>query len=389
MAAGSASRSSTRGPGRRSRCFRHEPLAYAGRPALDRRRRGHGLRRRATGRRRARRPLRPAPLAERIAGRPRPAASPGRRRSAAMRSRRARAIVFFAVAMLAAAVGGGDRRRLRVERRPRLRAAAPGRGDRRRHYGRAGRSGSREVTSALEVRRVPVRFVPPGALATPGDALGLVPRGRCRRLLPARRPAAPARRREPDVPGLLGDRRPVEIAVSGAEALLATGGRPAGARVDVVVTTEPAGAAAPDAPMSPPPRCRCSGSVPGPKARVRADVGGDAGADPAPGAAADRRRELRPPGDPDPGAVAVQARRAGRRGAGAALRARLVERRRAAAAAGRAARPTSRGGASAGRRGGGAARPRGPRGDRRPDRPRQRRARAARGSCSPTRRSRR
>ena len=36
-------------------------------------------------------------------------------------------------------------------------------------------------------------------------------------------------------------RRPVEIAVSGAEALLATGASVAGAKVDVVVTTEPSG----------------------------------------------------------------------------------------------------------------------------------------------------
>jgi hypothetical protein len=41
---------------------------------------------------------------------------------------------------------------------------------------------------------------------------------------------------------LLGDRRrPVEISVSGAEALLAAGVDPQGTRVDVVVTTEPAG----------------------------------------------------------------------------------------------------------------------------------------------------
>jgi hypothetical protein len=42
-------------------------------------------------------------------------------------------------------------------------------------------------------------------------------------------------------PQLGGGRRPVEIAVSGAEALLAGGGSAQGSRVDVVVTTEPHG----------------------------------------------------------------------------------------------------------------------------------------------------
>ena len=36
-------------------------------------------------------------------------------------------------------------------------------------------------------------------------------------------------------------RRPVEIAVSGAGALIAFGGQPVGSKVDVVVTTEPSG----------------------------------------------------------------------------------------------------------------------------------------------------
>lgn len=93
----------------------------------------------------------------------------------------------------------------------------------------------------LEVRRVPVRFAPPGALSAPAEAVGLapsapVPAGSY--LLGAQlhppRPAGP-------LAGLGGDRRPVEIAVSGAGALEALGAPPVGSRVDVAVTTEPSG----------------------------------------------------------------------------------------------------------------------------------------------------
>jgi Flp pilus assembly protein CpaB len=161
-----------------------------------------------------------------------------------MRSRRARAVVFFAVAILAAAVaaalvagygssvarGYGPLRQVVVT----VAGLRPGRP-----------IGQPEVTSAMEVRRVPLRFVPPGALATPGDALGLVPRGPVppgSYLLAAQlRPPSDG---SPAMPSLLGDRRPVEITVSGAAALLATGRPTAGARVDVIVTSEPAGAGA-------------------------------------------------------------------------------------------------------------------------------------------------
>jgi len=100
--------------------------------------------------------------------------------------------------------------------------------------------GPRELVTALEVRRVPARFVPPGALSASGDALGLAPAVTLSpgayllgtQLRPPRRQAKP---------GLGGDRRPVEISVSGADAVLAAGSRPGGMRVDVVVTTEPSG----------------------------------------------------------------------------------------------------------------------------------------------------
>ena len=100
--------------------------------------------------------------------------------------------------------------------------------------------GPQELSSSLGVRRVPARFVPVGALAVPEEALGLVPRTPLPAgsyLLTAQ--LRPPRRRHPRMPGLARGRRPVEISVSGADALLAAGG--AGAKVDIVVTTEPSG----------------------------------------------------------------------------------------------------------------------------------------------------
>jgi Flp pilus assembly protein CpaB len=154
-------------------------------------------------------------------------------------SRRARAALFFALALFAAAAaaaivagygssvarGYGPLRPVVV-----LEASLP-----------AGVPiGPREIAASLEVRRVPQRFVPAGALAVPDDALGLVPKGPApagsyllaAQLRPPRRPRQP---------GLAGGRRPVEISVSGADALLALG-RASGSKVDVVVTTEPGGA---------------------------------------------------------------------------------------------------------------------------------------------------
>lgn len=98
------------------------------------------------------------------------------------------------------------------------------------------------AASAMEVRRVPVRFAPPGALRSPAEALGLAPAT----VIPAGSYLLASQLRAPRRPGApggdLGDgRRPVEIAVSGAEALLVSGGDPIGATVDVVVTTEPSG----------------------------------------------------------------------------------------------------------------------------------------------------
>jgi Flp pilus assembly protein CpaB len=105
------------------------------------------------------------------------------------------------------------------------------------------RIGPEEVGSALAARRVPVRFAPPGALVAPEEALGLVARAP----LPAgsyllRAQLGVPRRARREGRRLAGGRRPVEIAVSGADALLAAAPSPLGARVDVVVTSEPAAA---------------------------------------------------------------------------------------------------------------------------------------------------
>lgn len=156
-------------------------------------------------------------------------------------SRRARAAIFLALALLAAALAA---------------TIADGYGSRvARSYGslrtvvvasrnlRAGAAlGPAEVSSGLDLRRVPVRFVPSTALAVPDDALGLVPTAAipAGSYLLAAQLRPPRRKRAGGVP--LGPRRhPVEITVTGAEALLAAGMAPHGARVDVVVSTEPSG----------------------------------------------------------------------------------------------------------------------------------------------------
>jgi pilus assembly protein CpaB len=92
----------------------------------------------------------------------------------------------------------------------------------------------------LEVRRVPARFAPPDALGSPDEVVGRapatpVPPGSYVLSSQLRAP----RTRERSRPRLESGRRPVEISVTGAEALAATGGSPEGSRVDVVVTTEP------------------------------------------------------------------------------------------------------------------------------------------------------
>jgi Flp pilus assembly protein CpaB len=156
-------------------------------------------------------------------------------------SRRVRAVGFLLAAIFAAAAaaaianGYGDRVVSGYgELRPVLVA-------------RSGLAAGRPIGPAvagedLEVRRVPVRFVPPGALAAPAEAVGLVPATS----VPAGSYLLAAQLRPPRADGppasLRGGRQPVEIAVGGAGALEALGGPPVGSKVDVVVTTEPNGA---------------------------------------------------------------------------------------------------------------------------------------------------
>jgi Flp pilus assembly protein CpaB len=156
-------------------------------------------------------------------------------------SRRGRAIAFGLAALAAAAISA---------------ALADGYGDRvASGYGAlrpvviagaalaAGERIGPDQAGDLEVRRVPARFVPPGALSTPPQALGMVPRAP----VPAGSYLVASGLRPPGAgskPGLMlgHGRRPVQIAVSGAGALLAAGPPPPGTRVDVVVTVEPKGA---------------------------------------------------------------------------------------------------------------------------------------------------
>jgi pilus assembly protein CpaB len=98
----------------------------------------------------------------------------------------------------------------------------------------------RRAAAALETRRVPVRFVPTGALRSPAEAVGLVPAAAVPAgayvLAPQLRPPRADR-----APGRLRDgRRAVQVSVGGAAALL-VGGHAEGSAVDVVVTTEPTG----------------------------------------------------------------------------------------------------------------------------------------------------
>ena len=101
---------------------------------------------------------------------------------------------------------------------------------------------AKRIGTLLEVRRVPARFAPTGALALPDQAAGRAPAA----AIPEGSYVIDAQLREPGTrrdrsrsTRLAPGRRPVEISVTGAEALAAGGADPAGARVDVVVTTEP------------------------------------------------------------------------------------------------------------------------------------------------------
>jgi Flp pilus assembly protein CpaB len=151
-------------------------------------------------------------------------------------SRRGRAIAFglaaLACAALAASVAGRYRSGVTAQYgglRPVVVAASdlePGR-----------TIGPGVAARSLVVRRVPARFVPPGALRRTADALGQAPGA----LVPAgsyvlRAQLAPPAPVEPVSAPAGRGRRPVQVGVTGAEALLVGGASPEGSRVDVVIS---------------------------------------------------------------------------------------------------------------------------------------------------------
>jgi Flp pilus assembly protein CpaB len=154
-------------------------------------------------------------------------------------SRRTRAIAFggaaLACAGLAAALAGGYRTDLESQLGP-LRPVVVARAEipPRRPLRAA------QAHRLLEVRRIPQRFAPAGALTVPEQAIGRAPAAG----IPAGAYVLaweledPGRHRRGGRPRLGGGRQPVEISVTGAEAL-AAGGDPRRGSVDVIVTTEP------------------------------------------------------------------------------------------------------------------------------------------------------
>jgi Flp pilus assembly protein CpaB len=153
-------------------------------------------------------------------------------------SRRARAIAFLIAALicaaLAATVAGHYRARLDARYGP-LRPVVVATSE----LAAGEPIGTERAGAALAVRRVPQRFVPPGALTRPADALGRAPGA----TIPAGSYVLGAqlvvpRAKEPPAPGVGSGLRPVQVAVAGAEALTIDGSPPEGRRVDVVVSRQ-------------------------------------------------------------------------------------------------------------------------------------------------------
>jgi len=154
-------------------------------------------------------------------------------------SRRARAVAFAAAAALcaglAAGATGGEGSRIASQLGP-LRPALVAR-----EALPAGRAlSSRALARSVEVRRVPERFLPPGALSSPELAIGRrtlapVPAGGYLLSSALRTAGSAPKANGPRPPAAEG--RAVEIAVTGAAALAAS--ERSGRRVDVVVTSEP------------------------------------------------------------------------------------------------------------------------------------------------------
>jgi Flp pilus assembly protein CpaB len=153
-------------------------------------------------------------------------------------SRRARAVAFLvaavACAILAAGVAGRYRARVDARYGP-LRPVV---------VATAGLPAGRPIEvaaarDALAVRRIPARFVPPGALVVPADAVGRAPGV----AIPAGSYVLGAQLEVPQpegpAPSGVGQgRRPVDVALAGADALTVAGVPPEGSRVDVVVARQ-------------------------------------------------------------------------------------------------------------------------------------------------------
>jgi Flp pilus assembly protein CpaB len=153
-------------------------------------------------------------------------------------SRRARALSFLAAAivcaLLAATIAGRYRSRVEARYGP-LRAVVVAVSEL-----PAGEPiGVDLAQSALTVRRIPARFVPPGSLLRVADAVGRAPGAP----IPAGSYVLGAQlvlpgASTPKAPGVGLGRRPVDVAVAGADALTVGGASPEGRRVDVVVARQ-------------------------------------------------------------------------------------------------------------------------------------------------------
>lgn len=101
--------------------------------------------------------------------------------------------------------------------------------------------GARIAPDDVQVSEVPESFLPPDALRSPDEVVG----ARAGAALPAGSYVtasalqARAQPREPGPAPLVPGERLIEVKVAGASALSASGGAPAGVRVDVLVTSEP------------------------------------------------------------------------------------------------------------------------------------------------------
>jgi Flp pilus assembly protein CpaB len=153
-------------------------------------------------------------------------------------SRRGRAVAFASAAAICAGLaagasgGGADLETQYGELRPVVVAsqALPARSA----------LGRKRIDAELEVRRVPERFLPPGALTEPEQALGRapassIPAGGYVTASQLMVPGAAATERGPG--RVESGHHPVEITVAAAESLASS--RSPRHRVDVVVTTDP------------------------------------------------------------------------------------------------------------------------------------------------------